>query len=133
MRYRHVGLDTWYRRLTRHGVHPNEIRFIIRAKHFIEMPNTAKSAIYWREGEYYYVAMNHRLVWMKNLVAKNEDIEGWENEAWQSKPKFSKSKRGRPRKNDKEPDICKERSAAQIQKMLDRKRISAMINSIRTT
>ena len=95
------------------------------------MPKTAKSAIYWRDSEYYYVAMNHRLVWMKNLVAKNEDIEGWENEAWQSKPKHSRG-RGRPRKNEKQPDICKERSAEQIQKMLDRKRISAMINSIRT-
>ena len=117
-------LETWYRRLVHNQWADNyDIRFIIRSSVFIQMPKNAKSAIYWKDGDYYMVAMNHTLKWAQKYAETFPDIELFVNEKWASKGKAGHKKVGRPRKREKDPDICKDSTPQQIMRMiLDRER-----------
>lgn len=122
-----LKLDTWYRKLIREQIATRyEIRFILRTKDFVAMPTEAKGCIYWREGEFYLTAMNHSIKWAERYVKHHPDAELWGNDKWMSKPKYSK-KIGRPKK-DAEPEFCRPKTAEQIKRALDKKRLRAMIN-----
>lgn len=115
-------LDTWFRRLVwGDWATSYDIRFIIRSSKFVPIPERAKGAIMWRDGHTYCIAINHTLKWLEAYLKKNPDTDYWINEKWVSKGKPDKRK-GRPSKQ-KEPDICRERTPEEIERMLMKKQI----------